>query len=63
MLARRLALALRRKVADWLDYKGGDEGGSTGEKTQPTRAVVIWYGRMRRAEISREQYAPQDGVA
>ena len=57
-----------KKMADWLDYKGGDEAGgadSRGEKTADHIPLLIWYGEdpPPPPKYLVKNMLPEDGVA
>ena len=57
-----------KKIADWLDYKGGDEAGGAdtrGEKTADRVPLLIWYGEdpPPPPKYLVNNMLPEDGVA
>ena len=69
LLAETFGADTAKKVANWLDYKGGDEGGGTaapGENDPADRApLLIWYGEEPPPppKYLVSNMLPEDGVA
>ena len=67
-LAETFGADTAKKVADWLDYKGGDEGGGTGvpgESAADRAPLLIWYGEdpPPPPKYLVSNMLPEDGVA
>ena len=67
LLAETFGDDTAKKVADWLDYKGGDEGGGTGpgENAADRAPLLIWYGEdpPPPPKYLVSNMLPEDGVA
>ena len=68
LLAETFGADTAKKVADWLDYKGGDEGEGTGlpgENAADRAPLLIWYGEdpPPPPKYLVSNMLPEDGVA
>jgi hypothetical protein len=68
VLAETFGVGTAKKVADWLDYTGGNEGGAAGVQDEGTAShdpLLIWYGEdpPPPPKYLVSNILPEDGVA